>query len=182
MIEIIQKAGHFIKELKTIGTSLNTKEDNEDMRKVKTLGDIKAGMSPGGKLDKFKLQEALLEQVKEKKAKNMNPFERLREEIVNFFHSTFTNYLDQMPSTWNSNEIFYFDDTSVIKKMLLGAPRTATQSALSLPYQYIKDPSLEDVTADQIPAALPDISVAYKLHLECGKLINLYDWLQVINR
>ena len=25
---------------------------------------------------------------------------------------------------------------------------------------------------------LPDISVAYKLHLECGRLINLYDWLQ----
>ena len=26
---------------------------------------------------------------------------------------------------------------------------------------------------------LPDICIAYKLHLECGRLINLYDWLQV---
>ena len=25
----------------------------------------------------------------------------------------------------------------------------------------------------------PDICIAYKLHLECGRLINLYDWLQV---
>lgn len=25
---------------------------------------------------------------------------------------------------------------------------------------------------------MPDLSIAYKLHLECGKLINLYDWLQ----
>lgn len=25
---------------------------------------------------------------------------------------------------------------------------------------------------------MPDISIAYKLHLECGKMINLYDWLQ----
>ena len=25
---------------------------------------------------------------------------------------------------------------------------------------------------------MPDLSVAYKLHLECGRLINLYDWLQ----
>lgn len=25
---------------------------------------------------------------------------------------------------------------------------------------------------------MPDICIAYKLHLECGKLINLYDWLQ----
>jgi origin recognition complex subunit 3 len=25
---------------------------------------------------------------------------------------------------------------------------------------------------------MPDISIVYKLHLECGKMINLYDWLQ----
>lgn len=25
---------------------------------------------------------------------------------------------------------------------------------------------------------MPDICIAYKLHLECGKMINLYDWLQ----
>ena len=30
-----------------------------------------------------------------------------------------------------------------------------------------------------IQDTMPDISVAYKLHLECGRLINLYDWLQV---
>lgn len=25
---------------------------------------------------------------------------------------------------------------------------------------------------------MSDVCVAYKLHLECGRLINLYDWLQ----
>ena len=25
---------------------------------------------------------------------------------------------------------------------------------------------------------MPDICIAYKLHLECGSLVNLYDWLQ----
>lgn len=25
---------------------------------------------------------------------------------------------------------------------------------------------------------MPDICIIYKLHLECGKLINMYDWLQ----
>lgn len=29
-----------------------------------------------------------------------------------------------------------------------------------------------------IKASMPDISIVYKLHLECGKMINLYDWLQ----
>lgn len=26
--------------------------------------------------------------------------------------------------------------------------------------------------------SLPDVCAAYKLHRECGKLINLFDWLQ----
>ena len=30
-----------------------------------------------------------------------------------------------------------------------------------------------------IQDTLPDVSIAYKLHLECGRMINLYDWLQV---
>lgn len=25
---------------------------------------------------------------------------------------------------------------------------------------------------------MPDVCIIYKLYLECGKLINLYDWLQ----
>jgi origin recognition complex subunit 3 len=25
---------------------------------------------------------------------------------------------------------------------------------------------------------MPDICIVYKLHLECGRLINMYDWLQ----
>lgn len=30
-----------------------------------------------------------------------------------------------------------------------------------------------------VSSAAPDICIAYKLHLECGRLINLYDWLEV---
>ena len=33
--------------------------------------------------------------------------------------------------------------------------------------------------AGGISGTLPDICIVYKLHLECGRLINLYDWLQV---
>ena len=108
----------------------------------------------------------------------MNPFEVLRKEIIAFLHSTFTDYLNEMPSKWALNDVFYYDDVATVKKMLLGAPRASIQSALSLPCQYIHDPDLANVSAEQIPAYLPDICIAYKLHLESGKLINLYDWLQ----
>ena len=35
---------------------------------------------------------------------------------------------------------------------------------------------LEDPSS--LVTTLPDLCVAYKLHLECGRHINLYDWLQ----
>ena len=28
-------------------------------------------------------------------------------------------------------------------------------------------------------ASMPDVCIAHQLHLECGRLINLYDWMQV---
>lgn len=33
--------------------------------------------------------------------------------------------------------------------------------------------------AESLSGAAPDICIAYKLHLECGRLINLVDWLEV---
>ena len=35
---------------------------------------------------------------------------------------------------------------------------------------YLKDPG-------EIPSTLPDVSIGYKLHLECPRLINVFDWL-----
>ena len=32
-----------------------------------------------------------------------------------------------------------------------------------------------------IPDNAPDICVAYKLHNECGTLINLFDWMQAFH-
>lgn len=34
------------------------------------------------------------------------------------------------------------------------------------------------VKPNETSSSLPAISSAYKLHLECGKMINVYDWLQ----
>lgn len=181
LLKIYEMANGFIDSLANIGSSISTTTTTGtapiNNAKTKTLAEIKSE-SPRGKLDRFKLQQALLEQAKEKKEKNMNPFEVLRKEIIAFLHSTFTDYLNEMPSQWALNDVFYYDDVATVKKMLLGAPRASIQSALSLPCQYIHDPDLANVSAEQIPAYLPDICIAYKLHLESGKLINLYDWLQ----
>ena len=75
------------------------------------------------KMDRFKLQEALLEQVREKKLNAKNPFEVLRDKIIDFLHHTFKKYLGTLPSTWAFSKIFYFDDVKILKQRIVGAPR-----------------------------------------------------------
>lgn len=36
--------------------------------------------------------------------------------------------------------------------------------------------------AGSISKTAPDICIAYKLHVECGRLINLVDWLEVCEK
>ncbi len=47
-----------------------------------------------------------------------------------------------------------------------------------------KSPPLQNDKLDiedrqEIPSSFPDVAIAYKLLSEAGKLINLYDWMQV---
>ena len=51
--------------------------------------------------------------------------------------------------------------------------RTALQKSLQAPHFYIEDESVRIEGLDEIPPSLPDISIAYKLHLECGRLADL---------
>ena len=69
----------------------------------------------------------------------MNPFEHLREKIMSFLHTTFSNYLNSRPNQWHGfYEIFFFDDVDLVRQRLTGAPRNATQVALRSPDQYLE--------------------------------------------
>lgn len=35
-----------------------------------------------------------------------------------------------------------------------------------------------EMTADSVSSRLPDTCLAFRLHLECGAMINVYDWMQ----
>lgn len=138
--------------------------------------------SVGGKMDRFKLQEALLEKAKEARLQSQTPFERLRSNIVDFYHQTFKRTLRPLRpwprGSLRYSEAFLFDDVSSIRTRLQGTPRAAVQKALQAPHLYIDCPSLKIEDLNEIPATLPDVCIAYKLHLECGRYINLVDWFQ----
>ncbi|XP_006010257.1 origin recognition complex subunit 3 isoform X2 [Latimeria chalumnae] len=128
------------------------------------------------KTNLYQLQKTLLELKDSRRSKKLNKFEVLRLEAVDYFDSIIRKYL-LPPETQPLHEVFYFSAASTLRKHLCSTPRTALQTALSNPYRYLQNEALQSEEG-AISNTAPDICIAYKLHLECGRLINLYDWLQ----
>ncbi|XP_029656377.1 origin recognition complex subunit 3 isoform X1 [Octopus sinensis] len=115
-------------------------------------------------------------QEMDKKKKKLSPFEKLREEIISYMDSNFRIFL-KCPSSIPLHEVFYYDSLPILQDYFTVCPRAAIQKALSQPHSYLKCSCCE-ADPGVILSSFPDVCVAYKLHLECGRLINLYDWLQ----
>jgi len=130
-----------------------------------------------GKLDRFKLQQSLLAAMRDKnKAALIRPFDILRNDLLNTLLAALTDLL-LPPTDLPLHEIYVFSATGSIRRHLVGAPRAALHTALTDPWEYLENSDLKIQDPGEIPATLPDISIGYKLHLECPKLINLFDWL-----
>ncbi|XP_067627663.1 origin recognition complex subunit 3 [Eurosta solidaginis] len=76
------------------------------------------------------------------------------------------------------HELFVFSDVGTVRRNIIGAPRAALHMALNNPHYYLQCKCCQLSESTQMLSTLPDLSVAYKLHLECGRMINLFDWLQ----
>uniref|UniRef100_A0A669ERN2 Origin recognition complex subunit 3 n=1 Tax=Oreochromis niloticus TaxID=8128 RepID=A0A669ERN2_ORENI len=109
-------------------------------------------------------------------SKRLSPFENLRNEALEFIDNLVKSHLSP-PESQPLYEVCYYSSSATVRRHLNATPRTSIQAALSNPYYYLQNDSLksEDGTVSN---TAPDICIAYKLHLECGRLINLYDWLE----
>ncbi|XP_040206014.1 origin recognition complex subunit 3 [Rana temporaria] len=126
------------------------------------------------KIDLYNLQKTLLEMKETRRTKKPSRFESLRLEVTDFLNSLVRDYLAP-PETQPLYEVVYFRAANILRKHLNALPRIALHTALNNPSSYLK--SLEG-EGGVITSSAPDICIAYKLHLECGRLINLYDWLE----
>jgi len=143
--------------------------ENED-NKVEQLNNVKFT---------YQLQNRLRER-REKKIvnKKLTRFEKLRNEIFD----TLTEYLQENlkpPTAMPLYEVFYFDSPQTIKERLMASPRLNIQTALSDPGYYLEMKELDDVGF--ITSEMPDLSIVYKLHLQSGALVNLYDWMRAFH-
>ena len=87
----------------------------------------------------------------------------LIKKIVLTLDSFFTQYLKHYTTVlWH--EIVYFSNYGRIQKAFNPSTRLVIHSAITSPGHFLG-------TSDSF-----DITILYKLYLECGRLINLYDW------
>ncbi|XP_069707356.1 origin recognition complex subunit 3 isoform X1 [Phaenicophaeus curvirostris] len=131
------------------------------------------------KTDLYHLQKSLLELKESRRSKKLTKFEMLRFEVVDYIDSLVRNYL--VPADHKTlHEIMYFNTASVLREHLNAAPRIALHTALNNPYSYLENEALKS-DGGSISNKAPDICIVYKLHLECGRLINLSDWLEAFS-
>uniref|UniRef100_A0A6M2CXY7 Origin recognition complex subunit 3 n=1 Tax=Rhipicephalus microplus TaxID=6941 RepID=A0A6M2CXY7_RHIMP len=110
------------------------------------------------------------------KTKRVSPFEALRDEFASFFADAFGDL--KPPSSMPLHEVLYYNDAVALKQYFTPSPRTVLHAALTKPQTVLRCECCRNTGGCEVSASLPDLSISYKLHLEGGKLINLYDMMQ----
>ncbi|KYO27949.1 origin recognition complex subunit 3 isoform X1 [Alligator mississippiensis] len=166
----VEKLEEFLSRFQNLEVAEASKVQDESISSQKELQK---------KTDLYHLQKTLLQLKESRRSKKLTKFEMLRFEVVDFIDSLVRNYL--APAEMQTlHEVVYFGAASTLCEHLNAAPRTALHTALNNPYFYLKNQALKS-DAGCISNKAPDICIAYKLHLECGRLINLVDWLEAFS-
>ncbi|KAG0368066.1 Origin recognition complex subunit 3 [Gamsiella multidivaricata] len=104
-------------------------------------------------------------------------------EIDDFIARLFRTYL-ACHSSIPLNEIFYYSQVAIQQKAFLPQPRASIQTALGQPELYLNcdcchppaGSARSSNLADMVLPTQHDTCILYKLYVECGRMINMYDW------
>ncbi|XP_034476646.1 origin recognition complex subunit 3 [Drosophila innubila] len=172
------------KELQSLKTLLNDVElatmeqqpqasDSTSSTEARPLADLKQVAS------RQQLKEQLLQRSKQDKQQTISEYARALNKILTHIESHLVlAHLRPLQNAPPLHELFVFSDISTVRRNIIGAPRAALHTALNNPHFYMQCKCCELQEQSQLVSTMPDLSVVYKLHLECGRMINLFDWLQ----
>ncbi|XP_073254795.1 origin recognition complex subunit 3-like [Porites lutea] len=160
---------NFARGLQPLSFILTAVQENQEQRSNSSQKEALSIVA-----NRFELQERLMNAAKQKRKES--PYDKLRQRAVDILDDMFRKYLS-CPRNLPLNEVMYYDNVQTTRKHLVGMPRVAIQTALSNPQDYLQCQCCQ-TDVGTVQDTLPDICIAYKLHQECGRLINLYDWLQ----
>ncbi|KAH8304530.1 hypothetical protein KR059_011778, partial [Drosophila kikkawai] len=127
---------------------------------------------------RHELQAQLLQRSKEDKDRAQPPATALQKTLQLIETHLVRGHLRALQDAPPIHELFVFSDIATVRRNIIGAPRAALHTALNNPHFYMQCRCCELQDQSQLVSTLPDLSVVYKLHLECGRMINLFDWLQ----
>jgi origin recognition complex subunit 3 len=149
------------------------KETTNNKKPVETTEINKKGV-----VGRQEMLAKLKESAKNNPTRIVIEYEKLLCECLDYLHSIFEKYLCPFSKGPVFIELHIFNDVSALRRQIVGTPRGSLHNALSNPHHYLQCKCCELRDNEQILATMPDVAVAYKLHLECNKYINLFDWLQ----
>ncbi|XP_053965995.1 origin recognition complex subunit 3 [Anastrepha ludens] len=124
------------------------------------------------------LKEHLLQMSKQQNKATSEFTQAVSQILLHIQNEIIVTHLAPLTRAPPLHELFVFSDVSTVRRNIIGAPRAALHMALNNPHYYLQCKCCQLSESTQLLATLPDLSVAYKLHLECGRMINLFDWLQ----
>ncbi|XP_014363430.2 origin recognition complex subunit 3 [Papilio machaon] len=156
----------FLRQIESANNQATLLTDGDEDTEIKTEA------VPG---DRYKLKEKLLRATRVERVQS--EYEMIRSRFVSYLEEVFAKAL-QPPHAQTFHEVLFFSDVANVKKQIVGSPRGAIHTALSNPVYYLQCKCCILPSPESVSDTLPDVSLTYKLHRECGKHINLYDWLQ----
>lgn len=130
----------------------------------------------GENINRYQLKEKLLELSL--KQKPLSAYEETRKNLLDYLAGTVFPQFFVPPTNVPFHEVFFFSNVARVKRHIVGTPRAAIHMALNNPQYYLECKCCKLDKSSSIIPSMPDICIVYKLHLECGRLINMYDWLQ----
>lgn len=167
---ILKKIGEFHESISSAGM---TPEKQEEKKPTTPKNEI----NRKGVMGRQEMLEKLKESAKNNPNRVVIEYERQLCNCIDYLNGVFEQYLCPFSKAPPLNELIIFSDCSTVRRQIMGTPRGSVHNALSNPQHYIQC-SCCVMKEEQLLPTLPDISIAYKLHLECNKFINLFDWLQ----
>lgn len=137
-----------------------------------------AASTPLTVTNRFEFKAKLLQAAKQ--PKTVSQYTQLLSETLNELKHFISQHLLPLSKAPPLVELFVFTDHLTIKRHIMGVPRAAIHQALNNPAHYLQCECCEisENEDTKLLPTMPDVSIIYKLHLECGKMINMFDWLQ----
>lgn len=171
-------------ELQSLKKLLNDVEvasiDNQQHAKESTLSaDTNTLTDLTHVASRQELKAQLLQRTKQDKQQSISEFACAVNKILAHIETKLVLvHLRPLQKAPPLHELYVFSDISTVRCNIIGAPRAALHTALNNPHFYMQCKCCELQDQSQLMGTMPDLSIVYKLHLECGRMINLFDWLQ----